>query len=45
MQTLRLPVARLVECGVDPSDLRAIALVFDRRLSGVVYTGDLQFTN
>jgi hypothetical protein len=45
MQTLRLPVARLVECGVDPSDLRAIALVFDRRQTGVVYTGDLQFTN
>jgi len=45
MQTLRLPLARLVECGVDPSDLRAIALVFDRRQTGVVYTGDLQFTN
>jgi hypothetical protein len=45
MQTLRLPVARLVECGVDPSDLRAIALVFDRRQTGVVCAGDLQFTN
>ena len=45
MQTLRLPVARLVECGVDPSDLRSIAVVFDRRQTGVVYTGDLQFTN
>jgi hypothetical protein len=45
MQTLRLPVARLLECGVDPSDLRSIALVFDRRQTGVVYTGDLQFTN
>ena len=45
MQTLRLPVARLVEWGVDPSDLRAIALVFDRRQTGVVYAGDLQFTN
>src|SRR5215472_6692151 len=45
MQTLRLPVARLVECGVDPSDLRSIALVFDRRQTGAVYTGDLQFTN
>jgi len=45
MQTLRLPVARLVECGVDPSDLRSIALVFDRRQTGVVYTGDLQFTH
>jgi hypothetical protein len=45
MQTLRLPVARLVECGVDPSDLRSIALVFDRRQTGTVYTGDLQLTN
>jgi hypothetical protein len=45
MQSLRLPVARLVECGVDPSDLRSIALVFDRRQAGVVYTGDMQFTN
>ena len=45
MQTLRLPVARLVERGVDPSDLRSIALVFDRRQTGVVYVGDLQFTN
>jgi hypothetical protein len=45
MQTLRLPAARLVECGVDASDLRSIALVFDRRQTGVVYTGDLQFTN
>jgi hypothetical protein len=45
MQTLRLPVARLVECGVDPSDLRSIALVFDRRATGTVYVGDLQFSN
>jgi hypothetical protein len=45
MQTLRLPVARLLECGVDPSDLRSIALVFDRRPAGVVYAGDLQFSN
>jgi len=45
MQTLRLPVARLLECGVDPSDLRSIALVFDQRPAGVVYAGDLQFSN
>lgn len=45
MQTLRLPVARLLEFGVTPSDLRSVALVFDRRQTGVVYTGDLQFTN
>jgi hypothetical protein len=34
MQTLRLPVERLVESGVDPIDLRSIALVFDRRATG-----------
>jgi hypothetical protein len=45
MQSLRLPVARLLECGVDLSDLRSIALVFDRRPAGVVYAGDLQFSN
>jgi hypothetical protein len=45
MQTLRLPVQRLVDAGVDPGDLRSIALVFDRRLTGVVYAGDLQFSN
>ena len=45
MQTLRLPVERLVECGVDPTDLRSIALVFDRRTTGTVYVGDLQFSN
>jgi hypothetical protein len=45
MQSLRLPVARLLECGVDPSDLRSIALVFDHRPAGVVYAGDLQFSN
>jgi len=45
MQTLRLPVERLIECGVDPIDLRSIALVFDRRATGTVYVGDLQFSN
>jgi hypothetical protein len=45
MQALRLPVAQLVECGVDPSDLRSFALVFDRRATGTVYVGDLQFSN
>jgi len=45
MQTLRLPIERLVECGVDPTDLRAIALVFDRRPTGTLYVGDLQCSN
>ncbi len=42
MQTLRLPVERLVECGVDPIDLRSIAFVFDRRATGTLYVGDVQ---
>jgi len=45
MQTLRLPIERLVECGVDPSDLRSIAFVFDRRATGTLYVGDLQCSN
>ena len=44
MQTLRLPVQRLLEEGVDPTDLRAISFVFDRRPAGVVFVGDLQFS-
>jgi hypothetical protein len=45
MQTLRLPLHRLAESGVDPGDLRSIALVFDQRATGVVYVGDLQVSN
>jgi hypothetical protein len=45
MQTLRLPVERLIDCDVDPSDLRSIALVFNRRPTGVVYVGDVQVSN
>jgi len=45
MQTLRLPIHRLAELGVDPSDLRTVALLFDRRAKGTVYVGDLQLSN
>ena len=45
MQSLRVPVEQLVDCGVDPSDLRSIALVVDKRSTGVVYVGDVQFSN
>jgi hypothetical protein len=45
MQTLRLPIQRLIDLGVDPRDLRAIALVFERRPSGVLYLGDVQVCN
>lgn len=45
MQTLRLPVETLVQRGVDPADLRSIALVFDRRATGTIYVGDLQCSN
>jgi hypothetical protein len=42
MQTLRLPLKRLAERGVELSDLRSIALVFDRRPTGAIYVGDVQ---
>lgn len=42
MQTLRVPTHRLAELGLDISDIRSIALVFDRRATGVLYVGDLQ---
>ena len=45
MQTLRLPMHRLRKAGVNPSDLRSIALVFDQRTSGVLYVGDIQVSN
>jgi hypothetical protein len=45
MQTLRLPLRRLDELGVDLRDLRSIAFVFDRRAAGVIYVGDVQLSN
>lgn len=42
MQTLWLPTRRLQDLGVDPADLRAIGLTFDRRATGVLYLGDVQ---
>lgn len=45
MQTLRLPMAQLSELGVEPRDIRSVALVFDRRPAGVIYVGDLQVCN
>ena len=42
MQTLRLSVQQFVELGVEPRDLRSIALLFDRPATGVVYVGDVQ---
>src|SRR2546423_1333180 len=45
MQTLRLPVAQLVECGGKPRDIRSIAFFFDRRAAGTLYLGDFQFSN
>jgi hypothetical protein len=42
MQTLRLPLGRLVESGVELTDLRSIAFVFERRPSGVIYVGEVQ---
>jgi hypothetical protein len=45
MQTLRLPLTRLADLGLELTDLRSIALVFDRRSTGVVYVGDVQVSN
>ena len=42
VHTLEQAVAR---SGVDPRDLRSIALVFDRRPAGVVYVGDVQLSD
>ena len=44
-QTLRLPLKHLAELGVDLTDLRSIAFVFDRRRTGAIYVGDLQASN
>ena len=45
MQTLRLPIARLLEQGVEPSDIRSVAFVFDRLTTGTLYVGDVQVSN
>lgn len=45
MQTLRLPVQQLVDQGVEPRDLRSIALHFTGPATGVVYVGDVQLSN
>src|SRR5262249_45041955 len=45
MQTLRLPLTTLADLGLELTDLRSIALVFDRRATGVVYVGDVQVSN
>jgi hypothetical protein len=45
MQTLRLPIARLAEQGVEASDIRRVAFVFDRRASGTLYVGDVAISN
>ncbi|HEY5858355.1 MAG TPA: hypothetical protein VIW24_31120 [Aldersonia sp.] len=45
MQTLRLPISRLRDSGIEPSDIRRVALVFDKRTTGTVYVGDIQVSN
>jgi hypothetical protein len=45
MQTLRLPLKKLAELGVDVTDLRSIVFEFDRRSAGVIYVGDVQVSN
>jgi hypothetical protein len=45
MQTLRLPISRLQDLGIEPRDIRRVALVFDKRATGTVYVGDIQVSN
>jgi hypothetical protein len=45
MQTLRLPISRLQDLGIEPTDIRRVALVFDKRATGTVYVGDIQVSN
>jgi hypothetical protein len=45
MQSVRLPIAWLIERGVEPSDIRSVAFVFDRRSTGTIYVGDVQVSN
>jgi hypothetical protein len=45
MQTLLLPLKRLAEVGVDLTDLRSVAFVFDRRPTGAIYVGDVQVSS
>ena len=40
-----MPIARLIEKGVAPNDIRSIALVFDRQTKGTIYIGDVQVSN
>lgn len=45
MQTLRLPVAQLAAQGIEPTDIRSVAFVFDKRARGTLYVGDVQLSN
>jgi hypothetical protein len=45
MQSLRIPLAELRSHGIEPTDIRSVALVFDKRSTGVVYVGDVQLSN
>jgi hypothetical protein len=45
MQTIRLPLDGLRALGIDPADLRSIALLFDRRPTGTLYLGEVQVTD
>jgi len=44
MQTIRVPLDALADRGVDPADIRTITLSLDRRPSGSIYIGDVQFS-
>lgn len=44
MQSLRLPLRRLVRLGIEPRNFRSIGFIFDQRNTGVVYVGDVQLS-
>jgi hypothetical protein len=45
MQTLRLRMSRLRKLGIEPSDIRRVAFVFDKQATGTLYVGDVQVSN
>jgi hypothetical protein len=45
MQSLRLPLRRLVDLGIQPRDLRSVTLIFDQTATGVIYVGDVQLSD
>jgi hypothetical protein len=45
MQTLFVAREKIEALGIEPSDIRSVAFVFDRRASGTIFVGDIQLTD